>query len=128
MINFNCLSCGKENTVKRTHMNKYCNNICQGEHKFITETLLKFKKGEIVTRRTLHKCLKHTYGYKCVGCGNEGLYNNKPLSLQLDHIDGDAGNNIPNNLRLLCPNCHSQTDTYVAKNKGKGRQSRGLAR
>lgn len=109
-------------------MNKYCNNTCQNDHRFITETIPKFKKGEIVTRRTLHRCLKYTQGYKCVSCGNEGFHNNIPLSLQLDHIDGDAGNNAPNNLRLLCPNCHSQTDTFVAKNKGKGRQARGLPR
>jgi DNA-directed RNA polymerase subunit RPC12/RpoP len=128
METFICLSCKKENIKKKNHMHKYCNNACQGEHKFLTETLPKFEKGEISNRRTLHKCLKHTQGYKCVDCGNEGVYNNMPLALQLDHKDGDAGNNMPKNLRLMCPNCHSQTDTFVAKNKGKGRQARGLPR
>ncbi len=41
----------------------------------------------------------------------------KPISLHLDHIDGDNTNNLLSNLRWLCPNCHSQTETYCGKNK-----------
>ena len=128
MDKFECLCCGKKNPVKRNHANKYCNNTCQQQHIFETETLPKFLKGEISTRRTLIRCLTHLHGYKCLSCGNEGVHNSAPLVLQLDHVDGDASNDKPKNLRLLCPNCHSQTDTFVAKNKGKGRQSRGLKR
>lgn len=43
-------------------------------------------------------------------------WNGKPISLHLDHIDGDATNNLLSNLRILCPNCHSQTKTYCGKN------------
>ncbi len=125
---FTCLCCGEENPVKRNNVNKFCNNTCQQNFQFETETLPKFKKGKVSTRRTLHRVLKHLYGYRCVECGNEGEYNGKPLALQLDHIDGNAGNNMPINLRLVCPNCHSQTETFVAKNKGNGRQARGLKR
>ncbi len=125
---FNCLCCGEENPVKRNNANKFCNNTCQQQYQFENETLPKFLKGEISTRRTLIRCLTHLHDYKCSTCGNKGLYNDKPLVLQLDHIDGDAGNDKPKNLRLLCPNCHSQTDTFVAKNKGKGRTARGLKR
>jgi len=128
MQTFNCLSCGKENSVKRNHFNKYCNNACQGAHKFLTDTLPKFKIGNIPNRRTQIKCLTHLKGYICECCGNTGEYNGIALVLQLDHIDGNAGNHNPSNLRLLCPNCHSQTDTFVAKNKGNGRQARGLSR
>lgn len=46
-------------------------------------------------------------------------WKDKPLSLHLDHINGCRTDNRLNNLRLLCPNCHSQTDTYCGKNKGK---------
>lgn len=45
----------------------------------------------------------------------------KPLSLHLDHIDGVNTNNLISNLRLLCPNCHSQTSTYCGRNKGKNK-------
>jgi hypothetical protein len=46
-------------------------------------------------------------------------WKDKPLSLHLDHINGCRTDNRLNNLRLLCPNCHSQTDTYCGRNKGK---------
>ena len=49
-----------------------------------------------------------------------------PIPLELDHINGDAGNNKFENLRLLCPNCHATTPTHKAKNKGFGRGARGL--
>lgn len=41
----------------------------------------------------------------------------KPLSLQLDHVNGDKLDHRIENLRLLCPNCHSQTDTFAGKNR-----------
>jgi len=49
---------------------------------------------------------------KCVECGIPSEWNGKPLVLELDHVDGDKHNNVLNNLRLLCPNCHSQTPTF----------------
>ena len=65
-------------------------------------------------------------GYKCSSCGIDS-YNGKEITLWLDHIDGNAANNGPNNFRLICPNCDSQSDTFGAKNYGKGRKSRGLS-
>lgn len=50
----------------------------------------------------------------CCGIGNE--WNGKPLSLQLDHENGNNSDNRIENLRILCPNCHSQTETYASKN------------
>ena len=55
--------------------------------------------------------------YKCSICGNTGIWNNKKLTLQLDHINGINNDNRIENLRLLCPNCHSQTKTFSGKNK-----------
>lgn len=59
--------------------------------------------------------------YKCSECGITSTWNGKPLTLQLDHVDGDATNNEKPNLRWLCPNCHTQTETYGSKNKGSTR-------
>ncbi len=60
---------------------------------------------------------------KCECCGIDS-WNGKSISLELDHKDGDSENNSLENLSILCPNCHSQTDTYKSKNKGNGRHSR----
>lgn len=52
----------------------------------------------------------------CAECNQLPWWNNKPLRLQVDHIDGDNKNNLQKNLRFLCPNCHTQTETYGARN------------
>lgn len=54
--------------------------------------------------------------YKCEECGISD-WNGKELTLQVHHKDGDHFNNILDNLQVLCPNCHSQTNTYCSKNK-----------
>ena len=52
--------------------------------------------------------------YKCKECGISEKWNNKPIILHLDHINGINNDNRLENLRFLCPNCHSQTDTYCS--------------
>ena len=94
--------------------------------------------GDGVNRRKLKDCeiyTKHsTYSrqslkrriikdnlleYKCTECGNNGQHNGKLLSLHLDHINGINDDNRLDNLRFLCPNCHSQTETYSGKSNKK---------
>lgn len=53
-------------------------------------------------------------GYKCEECSLTE-WRGKSITLEMDHIDGDSSNNIDSNLRLLCPNCHSQTKTWKKK-------------
>lgn len=50
-------------------------------------------------------------GHKCQVC-NRSTWNKQPITLELEHIDGDTKNNIKENLQLMCPNCHSQTPTW----------------
>ena len=57
---------------------------------------------------------------KCLHCGISN-WQGKTLKLHLDHIDGNNNFNVRSNLRLLCPNCHSQTETYCGKNINIGR-------
>ena len=53
--------------------------------------------------------------YKCAVCNNTGEWLGKQLSLELDHINGIHNDNRLINLRILCPNCHSQTPTFRKK-------------
>lgn len=58
---------------------------------------------------------------ECEICGIDEWLSNK-ISLELDHIDGNKNNHLLDNLRIVCPNCHSQTQTYRGKNIGAKHQ------
>jgi hypothetical protein len=72
-------------------------------------------------RRLLSSGLKQP---KCECCGITE-WNSKPAPLELDHINGVNTDNRIENLRILCPNCHAQTETYRGKNKGRCPAGRG---
>lgn len=72
------------------------------------------------TKELKNKILKYNLiEYKCFNCNNTGEWLGEKLSLHLDHINGIRNDSRLCNLRLLCPNCHSQTETYSGKNKIK---------
>lgn len=58
--------------------------------------------------------------YLCAVCSNPGEWMGKQLVLQLDHVNGIYNDHRIENLRFLCPNCHSQTETFSGRNKGSG--------
>ena len=122
---FECEVCGKTTERCYTSKNRFCSSKCCGTSNFNT-TLERFKKGEVTQRGTLRKILTEVNGYKCSEC-DIAEWNDKPITLQVHHVDGNCTNNMPDNLKLVCPNCHSQTSTFGSRNAGNGRGSRGLS-
>lgn len=72
-----------------------------------------YRSNERLKIRLVKEGLKEN---ECEKCGIDSWLS-EPLSLHLDHINGDHRDNRIENLRFLCPNCHSQTPTYCRKNK-----------
>jgi Zn finger protein HypA/HybF involved in hydrogenase expression len=87
---------------------------------------IKFTKNSQAGNCYIRRCIKthNLIPYdKCHQCGVVDWVKG-PLNLELDHIDGDNKNNTITNLRFLCPNCHSQTETFKGKgNTGKKKVS-----
>jgi 5-methylcytosine-specific restriction endonuclease McrA len=125
MKTYNCKTCGKESKVSHQKKNVYCSLECSAEG-ILLESVERAKLGLIRERPTLRKVLARLNGYTCECCGISE-YNGKPLTLQVDHKNGLANDNSLSNLRLICPNCHSQSDTYSGRNKGRGRAALGIA-
>jgi len=123
-----CRGCEKEFDYCTYNRNgHYCSNKCQSDYQFRTITIPKILLGEVSWRTTLKRFLIHRDGEICVDCQNDGTWQGKPLSLQVDHINGDSDNNLPENLRLLCPNCHSQTPTWTGRRKKNSKRSQYMA-
>ena len=79
--------------------------------------ILEGKHSQYQTNKLRKRILKENILENvCSECGI-AEYNEKPIVLQLDHINGKSKDHTLKNLRLLCPNCHSQTDTWCGKNK-----------
>lgn len=125
-----CLNCGTEFDYNpHTQYGKFCNNQCQGEYRtkqwYIKNEPL-FEAGELKSRAAYKKFVIKRDGECCSICGQGPEHNGKKLVMVIDHIDGDASNNMPDNFRLVCPNCDSQLPTFKAKNTGNGRATKGM--
>lgn len=78
--------------------------------------ILSGKHPEFQTYKLKNRLIKAGYfKNECNSCGITD-WDNKPLNMELDHIDGNRTNHSLENLRMLCPNCHAQTETYCSKN------------
>lgn len=81
--------------------------------------LIDSKPFEELGHQLRKKIVLEEQEYKCLHCQNSEWMGLR-ITLELDHIDGDRQNNIRSNLRGLCPNCHSITDTWkIGTTSGK---------
>lgn len=76
---------------------------------------------ESMIRKHVKRYLIGTYGHRCGICEMSD-WQNQPIPLICDHIDGDSTNNELTNFRLVCCNCDAQLPTFKSKNRGNGRQ------
>lgn len=118
-----CKYCAKQKDVWPNSNPQYCCYQCSADDKynnFITEWKAGTINGGYPNHKTgVHKRLVKYFKanvHNCMECGIGKVWNGKLLVFEIDHINGDRENNYYSNLRYLCPNCHSQTDTFRAKN------------
>jgi RNase P subunit RPR2 len=112
----------------------YCSRVCANEFarmQYIKSWLAGEDDGSAPIdgelRSRIRKWLIREADYKCSQCGwNERHPTTGLVPLEIDHIDGDYRNNRPENLRVLCPNCHSLTPTFGSLNTGQGRRKRKM--
>jgi hypothetical protein len=123
-----CLNCGAE--FNGGSGRKFCSNGCQQQYQY--RTYIEGWRngdhdglsGEYGISRHIRRYLFEKNGCRCEMCGwgERNLFTGN-VPLEVHHIDGDYTNNREENLQLLCPNCHSLTDTFKNHN-GNGRKGR----
>lgn len=121
VIIINCLFCNKEIYSRK----KFCNQTCHINYKYKTlvEKWISNPDNFKTPRPFMKKWLIEIYGEKCSICNwCEINSKTKKVPIELHHKDGNWKNNTPENICLLCPNCHSLTPTYRFGNKGNGRE------
>lgn len=130
----------KPKKQKRIRLCLFCNQPCKNEYRATFcgyECAYKYKTSERMkeidergyifdntvsyTSNFAKKYMISRFGNYCAICKIDATWNNQPLALVLDHINGQSNDWSISNLRLVCPNCDSQLPTFKSKNKGNGR-------
>ena len=126
----NCIMCGVE--FRRLHKTrKYCSLACKIRFEY-EQYIERWKRGEETGNKSHGNVSNYVKRYLKAKCNNScsqcGWAEVNPVTglvpVQVDHIDGDWRNSSEENLRLLCPNCHSLTETFGALNIKKGNRNR----
>ena len=126
-----CQRCGAEVAEKRR---KFCSGACSAKSRR-DDYIKKWLAGEVdattgkgmsisISHYVRHWLLEEN-NHKCSKCGWAEVHSvTKKVPLQINHIDGNSKNSTPDNLEVVCPNCHSLTTTFGSLNPtGKGRRT-----
>lgn len=122
-----CIQCGKK---KRRASEAFCSCKCHKQHQYEENTrawLAGEKPGHngsyMQITNYVNRWLREQNGRVCAICGLSE-WRGQPIPLEVDHIDGNPSRTVPDNLRLVCPNCAALLPTYKSKNRGNGRFTR----
>lgn len=118
-----CVNCNLELNYNQK---KFCSRTCDGAWKYKIVSIPQIEAGTSTNVTAIKRYLQETRGEYCSVCRCPPIHMAKKLTMQLDHIDGNSDNNNLINLRLICPNCHSQTETFCGRQKKDTRRNRYL--
>jgi hypothetical protein len=120
------LGCGRPFSGKKGQ--KFCSQDCHRAYRKAQVIDTWLRTGQPIRVDTPGSVIKHyllkEQESRCAICRMANEWRGLELVFILDHIDGDASNNRRDNLRLICPNCDSQLETYKGRNAGNGRHAR----
>lgn len=119
---YTCEHCGTIKISGKGSKNRFCNSSCQ--QAFLWTQRKAVVEAGTATSGQVKRYLIEQYGEVCLDPLCAWDFSKRPIRVELEHKDGNAQNNSLENCTLLCPNCHSTTSTYKAKNKGNGRMKR----
>lgn len=119
-----CITC--KCPMSHTHK-KFCSHRCYSVNRR-TIIMNKIKSSNLLTTNNTHRCtesmkscLAEIQGPNCSICQQKPFWNNKPMIMILDHINGVSNDWRLENVRLVCPNCDTQLDTFKSRNKNGNR-------
>jgi len=131
-----CRHCGEVIPRKKCYCNTECNlayrrkvsnervldHLIRNE-KELSIGLIEAEDTKKMSSRRIRNFLLRTRERKC-SCCQQTHWLDHEIPLEVDHANGNSSDNSPENLRLICPNCHALTPTYKGKNRGNGRAKR----
>ncbi len=115
-----CIGCGKKCAKPE---GVYCTNKCQRGYEWEQRKTKALCSGRFESVYNAKRYLLEIHGTKCSVCGLSE-WNEKPMPITIDHINGHYDDHRICNVRLICPNCDAQSDTYKGRNRGNGRHLR----
>lgn len=115
-----CVECGE-----LTRNTSCCSRGCFQKSRAAKRSALIISSGRFHGKRSARNFIKSSVGDQCNLCGISD-WMGEPLVMVMDHVNGNPEDWSIGNMRLICPNCDSQTPTFKGRNKGNGRYSRRM--